>query len=126
MIKRISKITLIFHFFTTLSYGQMRTLDDLIDSVDPGWPFVKQWIDSAKNRVEILPGNIENAKRALHETQVTTRSPMGAIIYATGGLLLTMAGLEFWARAAKDLRVRCRIGTEENLLRISDNLRPTC
>ena len=66
----------------------MRSLNELINKADPGWTFVKQWIDSAKNKVEILPVDIVKANDALYKTQVTTRSPMGAVIYMTGGLLV--------------------------------------
>ena len=70
------------------SQSKMRTVDELINKSDPGWTFVKGWIDSAKNKVEILPVDTEKAKLALHQLQVTTRSPMGAIVYMTGGLLI--------------------------------------
>ena len=66
----------------------MRSLDELINKEDPGWPLVKQWIDLAKNKVEILPKDSTNAEEALYKTQVTTRAPMGAIVYETGGLLV--------------------------------------
>ncbi len=66
----------------------MRPIDELINRTDPGWKIVKQWIDDAKNKVEILPVDSLKAKDALYKTQVTTRSPMGAVIYSTGGLLI--------------------------------------
>ncbi|OQP57294.1 hypothetical protein A3860_09880 [Niastella vici] len=66
----------------------MRSVDELINKSDPGWSLVKDWIDSAKNKVEILPVDTVKAKEALYQTQVTTRSPMGAVIYMTGGLLV--------------------------------------
>ncbi|WP_216823609.1 DUF2625 domain-containing protein [Niastella vici] len=67
---------------------KMRSVDELINKSDPGWSLVKDWIDSAKNKVEILPVDTVKAKEALYQTQVTTRSPMGAVIYMTGGLLV--------------------------------------
>jgi hypothetical protein len=66
----------------------MRTVDELINSVDPGWVYVKQWIDSATNKIEVLPADIDQARVALYHTQVTTRSPMGSIVYMTGGILV--------------------------------------
>ena len=66
----------------------MRSTDELINKIDPGWVLVKQWIDSAKNKVEILPVDTAKARDALYKTQVTTRSPMGAVVYMTGGLLI--------------------------------------
>jgi Protein of unknown function DUF2625 len=66
----------------------MRDSEELINRDDPGWVFVKEWIDAAKNKVEILPCDSLTAREALYKTQVTTRSPMGAIVYMTGGLLV--------------------------------------
>ncbi|MBK6963185.1 MAG: DUF2625 domain-containing protein [Bacteroidales bacterium] len=66
----------------------MRTIQELINTTDPGWAIVEQMIDSATNKVEVLPVDTNNAKNALYKTQVTTRSPMGAIIYMTGGILI--------------------------------------
>jgi hypothetical protein len=66
----------------------MRLVHELINDAEPGWTIVKQWIDSAKNKVEILSADADRAKDALYKIQVTTRSPMGAIVYMTGGLLI--------------------------------------
>ena len=68
--------------------NKMRPVEELINKIEPGWTHVQQWIDSAKNKVEILSSDPLKAKDALYKTQVTTRSPMGAIIYSTGGLLI--------------------------------------
>jgi len=73
---------------TAFSQNKMRPVEELINTKEPGWVVVKGWIDSATNKVEILPCNQEKASDALYKTQVTTRSPMGAIVYSTGGLLI--------------------------------------
>jgi len=80
----------IFLLITLTTFGQtkMRAIDDLVNKAEPGWPFVKEWIDSAKNKVEILPVDTIKAKDALFKIQVTTSSPMGAIVYMTGGILI--------------------------------------
>ena len=77
-------------FLTTITFSQtkMRPLKDLIDPNDSGWKLVKEWIDTAENKVEILPADPQKAKDALYQLQVTTNSPMGAIVYKTGGLLI--------------------------------------
>ena len=66
----------------------MRPLSELINTEDPAWPEVQEWIAGATNAVEVLPVNETNRDAALLAIQVTTRSPMGAIVYETGGLLI--------------------------------------
>jgi hypothetical protein len=66
----------------------MRLIDELITNTDPGWALVEEWINAAKNKVVLLSADPIKAKDALYKTQVTTRSPMGAIIYMTGGILI--------------------------------------
>ena len=67
---------------------QTRPLNELINAQDPGWPLVQAWIASAKNKVQVLPKTATRADSALLAAQVTTRSPMGAVIYETGGILV--------------------------------------
>jgi hypothetical protein len=66
----------------------MRSLSELVDRNEPAWPLVEQWIREAAVDVEVLPVDPRVGETALHATQVTTRSPMGAIVYQTAGLLL--------------------------------------
>ncbi|WP_405415295.1 DUF2625 domain-containing protein [Maribacter sp. Asnod1-A12] len=66
----------------------MKSINELINIEEPGWTLVTEWINDATNKVEILPKNEKEADNALYQTQVSTRSPMGAIIYETGGLLI--------------------------------------
>ena len=67
----------------------MKQLHELINQDDSGWPLVQQWIVEAINPVEVLPPP-DNATRekVLVNSQVTTRSPMGAVIYESGGILV--------------------------------------
>lgn len=83
-------IAFIFKLVTlrTTAQTKMRPVEELLNKTDPGWAVVEKWIKAAKNKVEILPADTTKAIDALHKTQVTTRSPMGAIIYMTGGLLV--------------------------------------
>ncbi|MEP7144228.1 MAG: DUF2625 domain-containing protein [Ferruginibacter sp.] len=74
--------------FSCFAQNNLRQVEDLVNIKDPGWPFVQQMIDSATNKVEVLACDTSRAKKALYKTQVTTRSPMGAIIYKTGGILV--------------------------------------
>ena len=67
---------------------EMKSIEELINKEDPGWPFVMQWKEEASNNIEILEKNDKRADSALFEAQVTTRSTMGAIIYESGGILI--------------------------------------
>ena len=68
--------------------NKMKPVNELINTTNPGWPMVKDWIESAKNKVEILTADSTKAKDALFKIQVTTRSPMGSVVYMTGGILV--------------------------------------
>lgn len=81
----------IFIFQIQFGYSQkteMRPLEELINKKDSGWKLVKEWKSEAKNKIEILDKDSIKADSVLYRTQVTTRSPMGAIIYETGGILV--------------------------------------
>jgi hypothetical protein len=65
-----------------------RTLQELLNVDEPAWPLVQSWLREAINPLEALPPSDPARGEALVATQVTTRSPMGAVIYETGGLLV--------------------------------------
>lgn len=83
-------LTIIFSLLILKTFGQtkMHPLNELINTEDPGWSLVEEWIQSAKNKVEILQTDKLKAEDALYKMQVTTRSPMGSIVYMTGGILI--------------------------------------
>ena len=66
----------------------MRALHELIVTTDPAWPRVAQGIHDAKNHVEVLAADDVRRRESLLRLQITTRSPMGAIVFETGGLLV--------------------------------------
>lgn len=65
----------------------MRTLNELLDSEDPAFPLIRQWASEADIPVELLPPSV-GRENVLLSLQVTTRSPLGAIAYETGGILV--------------------------------------
>ncbi len=65
----------------------MRTLDELINRDDSAISLVREWVLESEGRAEILPPSAHSGE-ALYQTQVTTRSPMGAIVYESGGILV--------------------------------------
>lgn len=66
----------------------MLPLKELLKGGDTAWPMVQEWIASARNKLAVLPVDTIRAPEALFRTQVTTRSPMGAVVYHTGGILV--------------------------------------
>jgi hypothetical protein len=88
MTKKILTLFLSFLTLTAFAQNRMRTIEELINKDEPGWTIVKEWIDKATNKVEVLTVDTIKANDALYKTQVTTRSPMGAVIYMTGGILI--------------------------------------
>ena len=88
MLKLTAAVIFILSSLATIGQNKMRPVDELINKTDPGWPLVQQWISKAINAVEVLSCDTIKAKDALYKTQVTTRSPMGALIHSTGGLLI--------------------------------------
>jgi hypothetical protein len=64
-----------------------RPLEELVVPGDPGWAAVAELVSSARNAVEVLPGERAACDRTLAALQVTTRSALGGVAHATGGLL---------------------------------------
>lgn len=81
----------------------MRTLDALIDTQDPGWPLIQEWMAEAKNRYRILPKTSQRANQELLDAQVTTRSIMGAVIYETGGILINKGWIRVLGSGSPEL-----------------------
>jgi hypothetical protein len=88
MKQQILFISLIIVNLNVYSQDKMKKVEELINVTEPGWELVSEWINLAKNKVEILKVDNEKAKESLFKIQITTRSPMGAIVYQTGGILV--------------------------------------
>src|SRR5262245_59603130 len=65
-----------------------RGLEELINLEEPGIALVRRWAAQAPHSVVFLPVNLAAGERNLLSLQVTTRSPLGAIAYGTGGILV--------------------------------------
>ena len=65
----------------------MKTLEELLDK-QSAWLILRDWFTQARNHYEILTGYPEDAGAALVGMQLSTRSPLGAIVYETGGVLI--------------------------------------
>ncbi|UKH14460.1 DUF2625 family protein [Actinobacillus pleuropneumoniae] len=65
----------------------MKALEELLDK-QSAWLILRDWFTQAKNHYEILASYPEDAGAALVGMQLSTRSPMGAIVYETGGIFI--------------------------------------
>jgi hypothetical protein len=74
----------------------MRTLDQLIDREEPAMPLVHQWLEQGSQQFDVLDPSARRGD-VLFGLQVTTRSPMGAIAYETGGILIANGWLRVLA-----------------------------
>jgi len=72
----------------------MRGLSELVDTEDPGIEKVREWMRGSVNQCILLPPSAER-EQVLLQTQVTTRSTMGAIAYETGGVMVDGGWLRF-------------------------------
>lgn len=111
------KLCLIQLFFTVCAINaqnkEMRPLETLLSDTT-GWPLVKKWVAGAHNKVQLLPVEINKAKKALYNTQVTTRSPMGAVIYYTGGILVDDGWIRILGSGGNNILNRDIPGWNEN------------
>ncbi len=112
----------------TFSHAQQmpkRSLNELINKQEPGWDLVNDWIKQAKNKVQILPKTPARADSALLAAQVTTRSPMGAIIYETGGILVDNGWLRILGSGSPELDrdlMGWNKGKQQGFLLVADDI----
>ncbi|OOF83636.1 hypothetical protein BKG92_02775 [Rodentibacter ratti] len=66
----------------------MQTLEQLISPQYSAWPTLSQWIEQARNHCRVIKKDQPSAERELFTMQMPTSSPMGAVIYETGGILI--------------------------------------
>lgn len=72
----------------------MRPLEELINKEEPGIALIRSWLSESAVSYELLPPS-KGSGDCLHQLQITTRSPMGALVYNTGGLLVDCGWLRF-------------------------------
>lgn len=81
-----------------------RTLEELVDDTDPMWPIVQEWLACTTRPVEVLPVARHEAQATLLALNVTTRSPLGAMAYETGGILVDSGWLRLLGSSSERLR----------------------
>lgn len=74
----------------------MRPLEDLIvDGPEDAWSQVLAWQSTSSRLVEILDCRRADGEATLLAAQVTTRSPIGAVAFNSGGILVDGGWLRF-------------------------------
>lgn len=64
-----------------------RTYNELVDRADDALPLIQDCV-RASAAAEVLPRTDAAGARTIEALQITTRSPLGAIAYHTGGILI--------------------------------------
>ncbi|UOQ99121.1 DUF2625 domain-containing protein [Hymenobacter sp. 5317J-9] len=124
---RVALLLALFLFKAACSCAQSmqtRSLTELINTQDPGWPLVQGWIAAANNKVQVLPKTAARADSALLAAQITTRSPMGAVVYGTGGILVDNGWLRILGSGSPGLNrdlMGWNKGKQQGLLLIADD-----
>jgi hypothetical protein len=78
----------------TATTAMKKTLNELVNRDEPAITLIRQWMEPAENHCEILPPS-DSHEEVLLQIQVTTRSPLGALAYETGGVLVDNGWLRF-------------------------------
>lgn len=103
----------------------MRRLEELIEHQEPGIELIRDWLADAETVCELLPPSSVRGE-CLHQLQVTTRSPMGALVYDSGGLLVDHGWLRFLGsghpRLSRDLPGWNRRMDSEGFLLVADDV----
>ncbi|QKG28400.1 DUF2625 domain-containing protein [Campylobacter sp. RM16187] len=82
----------------------MKTLKELVNLDEPGMKLIKEWSKDAKNSCEFLPCDEKRAENELLALQVTTRSPMGALVYGSGGLVINNGWMRIFGSGCEKMK----------------------
>jgi len=83
-------ILFLFCCFSSIGYAQinLKSLDELTCPGNKRWEHVTMLSNHAKNKVEILARDSARSCRALVQSQLSTNTLLGSVIYNTGGILI--------------------------------------
>lgn len=80
-----------------------RPLSDLVNEDDDALPLIEEWIRRSPVSARMLACTSQAGSQALRALQVTTRSPLGALAYHSGGLLIDAGWLRVYGAGCPDL-----------------------
>lgn len=66
----------------------IKPLSELTKNQQKGWDVISQWSSNGKNKIEILPKDNLRADSVLFKTQLSASSPIGAVVFGCGGILI--------------------------------------
>jgi hypothetical protein len=81
----------------------MLPVNDLIKNDDSAWNSIKLLIDSAMNKVIVLPSDIQQARNAIYTLQMPAKTPIGTIVFKTGGLLINNGWIRILGSGSNEL-----------------------
>lgn len=85
-------------------------LAKLIEVDEPAWPWVAQLFSNSPLHLDVIPAQPTSAERTLFEAQLTLRSPLGALLFHTAGVLVDHGWLRLYGSGSD---ARFRTGFEE-------------
>ncbi len=80
--------TLLFSNICKAQSDARKPLSELIRNQQKGWDVISQWSLSATNKIEIFPKEGLRADSVLYKMQLAASSPIGAIVFGCGGILV--------------------------------------
>ena len=80
----------------------MRSLAELTTTDEPAWPWIQELVAAAPS-ARLLPREPARADEALLAMQITVRSPLGALVHGSGGLLVDRGWLRLLGSGSAEL-----------------------
>ena len=68
--------------------AEARTISDLTNVDSPAWPEIESRVQASSLTCEIITADVEARRNALVDLQVTIASPLGAIAWSCGAILI--------------------------------------
>lgn len=81
----------------------MQTLEQLINVPNPAWNVLKTWFENTRNTFEMLPTDDDRAAQELLSLQLSLATPMGAVLFETGGIFVKEGWLRILGSGSKKM-----------------------
>lgn len=81
----------------------MADLEQLINVSKPAWDILEKWFTKTRNNFVILPKDDNRAAQELLTLQLSIATPIGAVIFETGGLFIKEGWLRLLGSGCKEM-----------------------